>query len=205
MVVTYVGTYPYDPKLELKNFQQKQAEYEAAWRATSDPLVLLEAMLLARGYLKFPAELNWLMTALGEFITKTRVKGERKGRPSQTIEQYRDRMRHVRRYAIVRDLRQKGYKKEDALDLAVTALEAAGEATARRTIEDSYDLVSRDLTRAEHESEYFLLVARGDPTVVPVSVTQTPNGVAINGVITGGRDSDPLSHGGRDSDPLYPG
>ena len=33
MVVTYVGTCPYDPELELKNFQRKQAEYEAAWRA----------------------------------------------------------------------------------------------------------------------------------------------------------------------------
>ena len=33
----------------------------------------------------------------------------------------------------------------------------------RSTIEDSYDLVSRDLKRKEHKSEYFLLVARSKP------------------------------------------
>jgi hypothetical protein len=58
MVVTYVGTCPYDPELELKNFQQKQAEYKAAYRATSDPQVLHEAFLNAHGYLRLPPELD---------------------------------------------------------------------------------------------------------------------------------------------------
>ena len=95
MVVTYVGTCPHDPELELKNFQRMQAEYEAAWRATSDPQALHEAFLNASGYLQFPAELNWLVTAMGDFITKGRMKGKRKGRASQTVERSQDRMHHV--------------------------------------------------------------------------------------------------------------
>ena len=88
-------------------------------------------------------------------------------------------MRHVQRYCSVRDLRQKGHTKDRALDLAVAKLEAADAAAARRTIEDSYDRVNRDLRRAGSESEYFLLVARSDPTVVPVSLTQRPGGMIL--------------------------
>ena len=183
MVVTYVGTCPYDPELELKNFQQKQAEYEAAWRATSDPLVLREALLNAHGYLQFPMDLDWLMTTMGDFVTKSRMKGKRRGRDSQTVERFQERMRHVQRYRCVRDLLQKNHTKECALDLAAERL-----AAARPTIEDSYDLVNRDLDRKKNKSEYFLLVARSDPTRVPVSVTQTSDGVIINGVAISRRD-----------------
>ena len=132
MVIVYVGSFPPDPEADLKNFQRKQAEYEAAWRCTGDPLVLYEALLNAAGYLRFPrADLDWLMIGMGAFVTKSRMKGERKGKVSQTVERFQDRMRHVRRYRCVRV--QKGHTKERALDLAVAVLEATGEAAARRT------------------------------------------------------------------------
>jgi hypothetical protein len=106
-----------------------------------------------------------------------------KGRTDQAAERFRDRMRHVQRYRCVRDLRQKKHSRERALDLAVAALEAKGEGAARSTIADSYDRVRRDLKKAGPKSEYYFLVARSDPTVVPVSVTRGPGGeLIINGV-----------------------
>jgi hypothetical protein len=182
MVVTYAGTWPYDPEIELRNFRQKQAEFEAAYRATFDPQVLFHALLNARGYLQFPTELNWLVTALGDCIGKNRKKGKRKGRASQTIERDRDRRRHVQRYLCVEDLRQKGATKDQALDLAATTLE-----TVRSTIEDSYKRVSGDLNRKKRKSEYFLLVAQSKPTVVPVSVAPTSDGTIINRVLVARR------------------
>src|SRR5262249_53793089 len=51
------------------------------------------------------------------------------------------------------------------------------------TIENSYDRVSRDLKRLGQKSEFFWLVARSDPTRIPVSVTRRADGVTvINGV-----------------------
>ena len=69
MVVIYVGSFPPDPETDLKNFQRKQTEYEAAYRRTGDPLALFEALLNARGYLQPPAELNWLVEAVGEHLS----------------------------------------------------------------------------------------------------------------------------------------
>jgi hypothetical protein len=116
-----------------------------------------------------------LVEALGKIILQ--------GRTDQTAERFRERMRHVQRYRCVRDLRQKGHIKDCALDLAVTALEATDAAGMRSTIEASYNKVSRDLKRAGREGEYFYLVARSDPTVVPVSVTRRSDGATvINGV-----------------------
>ena len=103
MVTVYVGSFPPDPEADLNNFQRKQAEYAAAWRCTGDPLALYEALLNAAGYLQFPrADLDWLMIGMGAFVTKSRMKGERKGKVSQTVERFQDRMRHVRRYRCVR-------------------------------------------------------------------------------------------------------
>ena len=149
--------------------------------------MLHEALLNARGYLQLPTELDWLMAALGGFITKSRMKGKRKGRASRTIERFQERMHHVQRYCCVRDLRQKGNTLEHALDLAVAVRKAAGDPVSRSTIEDSYDLVNRDLDLKGSKSEYFLLVARADPTRVPVSVTQTSDGVIINGAFVAKR------------------
>src|SRR5262249_15127052 len=116
MVAIYVGSFPSDPETDLKNFQSKQAEYEAAYRGTGEPLALYEALLNASAYLQFPAELNWLVEALGDTSMR--------GRTDQTARRFRERMRHVQRYRCVRDLRQKGHKKDRALDLAVAKLEA---------------------------------------------------------------------------------
>jgi hypothetical protein len=175
MVVVYAGSFPPDPKADAENFQRKQAEYEAAYRCTGEPRMLYEALLNARAYLRFPADLNWLMTAMGEFVMR--------GRTDQTAERFRERMRHVQRYRCVRDLRQKGHTKNQALNLAVAKLEATNDPAMRRTIENSYDKVDRDLRKKGCESEYSLLVARSDPTMVPVVITQTPQGMTLNGVL----------------------
>jgi hypothetical protein len=173
MVVIYAGTFPFDPETEVKNFQRKQAEYEAAYRRTGDPLVLHEALMNAKAAGQLTPD--WLMEALGDNLKKDRT--------DQTAERFRERMRHVQRYRCVRDLRQKGHVKNDALDRAVAALEATDAAAVRPTIEDSYDLVYRDLKQLGRNSEYFYLVARADPTKVPVSVTRRADGMTvINGV-----------------------
>jgi hypothetical protein len=157
MAVIYVGV-PWDPETDLKNFERKQAELKAAYQRTRDPLVLHEALLHANAAER-PAP-DWLVETLGVLIMRDRT--------DAIAERFRERMRHVRRYRRVRDLRRKGLGKEDALDQAVAALEAAGEPIKRGTVEVSYDLVSRDLNKAGCESEYFHLVAKSDPTVVPV-------------------------------------
>jgi hypothetical protein len=157
MVVVYVGS-PWDPETELKNFQRKQAEYKAAYRRTDDPFVMYEALRHAKAAGQLTPD--WLMEAMRDFIMR--------GRRDQMAERFRERMRHVQRYRCVRDLRPQCRNKDDALDRAVEALEARDEAAARSTIRDSYDMVDRDLRRKGRESEYFYLVARSDPTVVPV-------------------------------------
>ena len=175
MVVIYAGSFPPDPKADTENFQRKQAEYEAAYRCTGEPRVLCEALLNARAYLRFPPELDWLMEALGDTF--------RKGRTDQTAERFRERMRHVQRYRLVRDLRQKGHAYSNALDQAAIALAATDDPAAQSTIEKSYNKVNNDLEQKGPESEYYLLVARSDPTVVPVVIAQTPQGMTLNGVL----------------------
>jgi hypothetical protein len=173
MVAIYTGSFPFDPETELRNFEREQAKFEAAYRRTGEPLALYETLLHATAAKQLTP--RWLVEALGKVILQ--------GRTDQTAERFRERMRHVQRYRCVRDLRQKGHIKDCALDLAVTALEGTDAAGARPTIEHSYDLVRRDLKRTEQESEYFYLVARADPAVVPVSVTRRSDGATvINGV-----------------------
>src|SRR5215510_6956024 len=138
MVAIYTGSFPFDPETELKNFQRKQAEYEAAYRRTGEPLALYEALLhtTAAGQMTR----DWLVKAVGEIILRDRT--------DQIAERFRERMRHVQRYRCVRDLRSQGHNKDRALDLAVAALEAKSQGAARSTIEASYDRVNRDLRRA---------------------------------------------------------
>jgi len=175
MVVTYVGSFPPDPKADAENFQRKQTEYEAAYRLTKEPFALYEALLNADAYLQFPAELNWLVEAMGELVMRART--------DDTAKRFRERMQHVQRYRRVRDLRLQGHTKNRALELAAAELEAADQAIMQKTIENSYDRVNRELKRAGQKSEFFWLVARSDPTKVPVLVTQLAGGgVAINGI-----------------------
>jgi uncharacterized membrane protein YgcG len=197
MVVIYAGSFPSDPETDLKNFQGKQAEYEAAYRRTGEPLALYEALLHATAAGQ-PTP-DWLVTAIGDIIVR--------GRNDQAARRFQERVRHVRRYRLVRDLRRRGHTKDCALELAVAALEATDAAGARSTIENSYDRVRRDLERAGRESEYFFLVARSDPTVVPVSQAQIDH-IKQNGADRcpngQGGDSSPSSQGG-DSSPSSQG
>jgi hypothetical protein len=199
MAVVYLRSFPPDPEADLKNFHRKQAEYEAVWRRTADLLALEEAVHNA-DLAEQPLP-DWLVTAVTNFIMKCRT--------DQMTERFRERMRHVQRYRCVRDLRQKKHSRERALDLAVAALEAKGEGAARSTIADSYDRVRRDLKKAGSNSEYYFLVTRSDPTVVPVSVIRGPGGeLIINGVrhpaVTRG-DSQPSSYRGVTLSPAVTG
>jgi hypothetical protein len=176
MVVTFVHSFPPDPKADAENFHRKQAEYEAAYRRTGEPFVLYEALLNADAYLQLPPELDWLVTAVGNAIMKDRT--------NDAAERFKERMRHVQRYRCVRDLRQKGHTWSDALNLAAAKLEATDAAGMPSTIEKSYMRIKHDLELKGRESEYFFLVARSDPTVVPVCVSQTKSGeVTDNGVV----------------------
>jgi hypothetical protein len=148
---------PSDPETELKDFERRQAEYQAAYHRTGEPLALYEALLHANAAEQLTP--RWLVTALGEVIMRERT--------DQAVERFKDRMRHVRRYRCVQELRR-SHTKERALDLAVERLEADGEPAMRETIEKSYDRVNRDLKRAGRNSEYYFLVARLEPTVIRV-------------------------------------
>jgi hypothetical protein len=87
-------------------------------------------------------------------------------RTDELAKRDRERMQHVHRYIVVRDLRNavnqhtgKKYTKDEALDLAIESLAKQGAAASRRTIEGSYDRVGRDLKRRGQASEFFYLLA----------------------------------------------
>jgi hypothetical protein len=173
-MVAFVCSFPPDPEADLKNFQQQQAEYKAAYHRTGEPFVLYEALLHAGAAEQLTPD--WLVTAVGNAIMK--------GRTDEVAERFRERDRHVQRYRCFRDLRKKGHAWNDALNLAAAKLEATDAAGMPSTIEKSYMRVKHDLELAGRESEYFFLVARSDPTVVPVCVSRTKSGeVTVNGVV----------------------
>jgi len=155
MTIIHVRNHELSPEAELKEFQSKQADYEAAYRRTSEPLALHEAIMHVRAARQTPPD--WLVTALGDIVMR--------GRTDQAVERFKERMRHVRRYRCVRELRR-SHTKERALDLAVEQLAASGEAAARATIDGSYNMVSRDLKRSGRNSEYYYLNTRCEPTIV---------------------------------------
>jgi hypothetical protein len=136
---------------EDEEFLRKQAEYEAAYRQTGEPLVLFDAFVHA--WWSRQTVPGWLVPEVGNVMMSLRT--------DDHAERYRERMRHVRRYTCVRDLRRsrKVRTRNRALDLAVNMLhgEPAG-GVERETIEKSYDLVRRDLERRGRESEFFYLV-----------------------------------------------
>lgn len=130
-------------------FLRKQAEFEAAYRRTGDPLILGEA--LHHAWFSRQTVPDWLNRENGEALIR--------GRTDKEAERYRDRVRHVRRFGIVHNLRRKGHTKDGALDLAVKHLELEHAAASRRTIEASYDMVERDLKERGRESEFFYFVS----------------------------------------------
>jgi hypothetical protein len=135
-----------------RQFLLKQAEYEAAYRRIGDPLVLFDA--LTHVWWSRQTVPRWLVPLIGNALIKTRTDAE--------AERYRERMRHVRRYVLVRDLRRK-YTKRVAIERAVVMLKGENAAAGYETIEKSCDLVRRDLERLGRESEYFFLVDDSDP------------------------------------------
>ena len=132
--VTTRPTFKQLSSAENEEFLRRQAEFEAAYRSTGDPQVLWDALLTSGG--------RGRHARLGGI-------GHRQ-RPDQratdeAAERYRDRMRHVQRYIVVRDLRSKDHTKDSALDEAVdllaeqqmAACDAPRRAVAsRRTIEE---------------------------------------------------------------------
>lgn len=130
-------------------FLRKQAEFEAAYRTTGDPQVLWHALLHA--WSSQQTVPKWLVWDIGPALIEQRT--------DAVAERYRERMRHVQRYIVVRDLRSDGHTKDSALDQAVESLAQQRAAAERGTIEDSYDRVRRDLDRQKNASEYFYLVA----------------------------------------------
>jgi hypothetical protein len=142
-----------------QEFLREQAMYEAAYRRTGDPQVLFDA--LNHAWWSRQTVPGWLVLANGAALIEQRT--------DEQGERYRERMRHIQRYIAVRDLRQtvdertgKKYTKDSALNKAVALLAEQHAAASRRTIEDSYDKVKRDLEQHERESEFFYLVALVD-------------------------------------------
>ena len=163
----------------MKAVERKQAEYEAAWQRTKDPLVAYEAVQHATSAGQ-PLP-RWLVGVIGDILMC--------GRTDEKAERFRERMRHVQRYRCVRDLRRKGNTKDSALDLAVEALNATDAAGNRSTVMHSYDRVNKDLKRKGRASEFALLVAQNDPARVPVLATRRSDGVTVINRV-------PLSPGG---------
>jgi hypothetical protein len=132
---------------ENDEFLRKQAKFEAAYRTIGDPQVLMHALLHA--WSSKQTIPKWLVWDIGNALIE--------GRTGEEAERYRERMRHVQRFVVVRDLRRNGHTKDSALDQAVESLASQRAAAARGTIEDSYDRVKRDLERQGPASGFFYL------------------------------------------------
>jgi hypothetical protein len=161
-------------------FLRQQAEFEAAYRTTGDPQVLWHALLHAWSSRQLPS--GRVVLDIGSVLIEQRT--------DEAARRYRDRMRHVQRYIVVRDLRS-NRTKNSAVDAAVEILAAQRAAAERETIEKSYDLVKRDLERQGNTSEFFYLVA-----LVPEAPALAPRAdstlwTADSTVITA--DSDPTT------------
>jgi hypothetical protein len=135
-----------------QEFLHKQAGFEAAYRTTGDPQVLVHAFLQA-----------WSSGQTIPFcVVMDIVKVLIEARTDKVANRDRERMRHVQRYRVIRDLRRtvdertgKKYTKASALDQAVESLAKQRAAASPRTIEDSSDRVRKDLERRGNASEFF--------------------------------------------------
>jgi hypothetical protein len=137
---------------ENEEFLRRQAAFEAAYRRTGEPLVVLDA--LRDAWWSRQTVPGWVLFDIGNAVISART--------NEAAERYRDRMRHVQRYIVVRDLRRKDHTKDSALDAAVKILADQRAAASRRTIEGSYDKVERSLKQGGRESEFFYHVALVD-------------------------------------------
>jgi hypothetical protein len=139
---------------EERAFLQEQAMYEAARRQTGDLLALWEA--LSHVWHSRQTVPDWLRMALLAVVTR--------GTPNE-VRRERERWQLARRYTCVRNHRQtvdertgKKCTKDRALDLAVIDLQAEGDAVARKTIENDYDKIRKDLKRRGRQSAWSYFV-----------------------------------------------
>ena len=101
---------------EEREFKRKQTEFKAAYFCTGDPLVLWTA--LSHASCERQTIPNWLMLPILNTLLEQRA--------DALAERYRERMRHVQRYIVVRDLRRNGHTKDSALDKSVHVLASQG-------------------------------------------------------------------------------
>jgi hypothetical protein len=106
---------------ENDEFLRKQAKFEAAYRTIGDPQVLMHALLHA--WSSKQTIPKWLVWDIGNALIE--------GRTGEEAERYRERMRHVQRFVVVRDLRRNGHTKDSALDQAVESLASQRAAAPR--------------------------------------------------------------------------
>src|SRR5262245_17347064 len=115
-------------------FLRQQAEYEAAWRRTKDPEVLWFALLhVSWARQTIP---GWLWPEIGVVLLRKRSPAE--------IRRFRERMRKVRRFILVRNRRAKGLSKEKALNKAEALVQGDPGSQTWETIEQDYVEVKKD-------------------------------------------------------------
>jgi hypothetical protein len=148
---------PLSPEDE-QEFLRKQAGFEAAYRATGDPQALCQAFLHVYASRQTPP--HWVVWDILNALVE--------GRTDEEAERYRELLRHVQRYIVIRDLRRSGHTMASALDQAEESLAQQRAAAARRTIEDSYYRVRRDLERGPaSEFHYLIELAPEAPALAP--------------------------------------
>jgi hypothetical protein len=143
-------------------YESRQAKYKSAYDHNGDPMILIYALHCV-WHAKRPIP-DWLVSPLSQIASEAR-RGHK-------LEREREVGRHVRRYECVRDLRQGGNTKDRALDQAVELLKSGPAAAARATIEESYDLVRRDLERKQYKSEFYFCILSTDEVQLSNSETE---------------------------------
>ena len=131
-----------------QEFLHEQAGFEAAYRTTGDPQVLVHALL----------QVYSLRQTLPKWVVWDLLNAVIEQRTDEVAERDRERMRHVQRYIVIRDLRRSGHTVVSALDQAEESLAQQRAAASRRTIEDSYYRVRGDLDLHGRASQFFYLV-----------------------------------------------
>jgi hypothetical protein len=126
-----------------EQFTREQAEFEALYGKTPDPLVLAHALRNTRARGQSP--LPWLVSAIGPLL-------EQQSDEAATDE--RRRLVHFVRWRVVVGLRRAGCAPEEALDLACDLLAGQRAAAARSTIRNSFWLVENDVKEKGTASKF---------------------------------------------------
>lgn len=122
------------PAIRAK-YSRKLGRCEAAWRATSDPAFLIEAMILTFLH-RQPLEL-WLSEAVCDLLPKRRTKGH-------VTRAYNAAVRRMRHDAVI-DARRRGATWENAYEGAAEALAGTRAAGKADTMKAAYIEVKADI------------------------------------------------------------